>query len=152
MLLHRLARRVHTSLDGEGARLYGGRWNSPGIPVVYAASHLSLAALEALAHADPDTVPTDLVAIAIEVPDELPVARMDVDALPADWREVPDHPACRELGDAWARAGEAALLAVPSAVVPEETNWLLNPRHPGHARVRAVRVVPFSFDPRLVRR
>jgi RES domain-containing protein len=152
MLLFRLSRRVHPPLDGEGARLYGGRWNSPGVAVVYAASHLSLAVLELLVHADPDTLPADLVSYAIDVPDDLPAERVEAGALPADWREVPDHPACRELGDAWARSARVPLLAVPSAVVPEETNWLLNPRHAAAARARVARVRPFAFDARLVKR
>jgi RES domain-containing protein len=152
MLLFRLARRVYPPLDGEGARLYGGRWNSPGAPAAYAASHLSLAVLELLVHTDPDTLPADLVAHTVEAPDDLPAERVDAASLPPDWREVPDHPACRALGDAWLAAARTPLLAVPSAVVPEETNWLLNPRHPAAARVRAVRARPFSFDARLLTR
>src|SRR5215217_6516134 len=129
MLLFRLSRRVHPPLDGEGARLYGGRWNSPGVPVVYAASHLSLAVLELLVHTDPDLLPADLVAHEVELPDDLSVERVDLATLPDDWRDVPDHPACRAIGDAWAAEARAAVLVVPSAVVPQEANWLLNPRH-----------------------
>lgn len=150
MLVWRITRAAHQALDGEGARLNGGRWNPEGVAVVYASTTLSLAALEYLAHVDPEDVPGDLVAMSIEVPDDLPEERIRVPDLPADWNRVPDHPACVERGDAWARAARTALLRVPSALLPEEENVLLNPRHPDAARIVVGPTRPFAFDPRLL--
>ncbi len=150
MLAWRICRRKYQALDGEGARLHGGRWNSPGVPVVYASSSLSLAALEYLVHLDREDVPRDLVAMRLEIPDEGPVAALRASALPRDWRRYPAPPACAAAGDAWASRGEALVLRVPSAVVPEETNLLINPRHPRAGEVRVAGTRPFAFDPRLV--
>jgi len=132
-------------LDGEGARLHGGRWNSPGMPVVYTAGSRALAVLELLVWTDPDTLPAELHLFEIDVPDEA----VAVAELPPDWQR-PRHSACRELGDAWAASARTLLLSVPSAVIPEEPNHLLNPAHPGMSSVRVVGSRPFAFDPRLL--
>lgn len=150
MRLYRICRAAHRALDGEGARLYGGRWNSPGRPVVYASSTLSLAALEYLVHVDVDLVPTDLVAITLELPDDAAVETVDVAALPAGWQHASEPAACKALGDAWLGAARAVALRVPAAPVPEEWNVLLDPRHADMARVRVVGERAFGFDPRLV--
>jgi RES domain-containing protein len=150
MRLWRLARRPYRALDGEGARLAGGRWNSAGTPLVYTSVHLSLAALELLVHVDPDELPEDLVALEIEVPDGMPAESVAMDELPSDWRE-PGHLHCVALGDEWARRGQSAILRVPSVVIPSEQNWLVNPRHPDAARLVVRRFEPFSFDERLLR-
>jgi RES domain-containing protein len=149
--LWRLARWPHRALDGEGGRLYDGRWHSRGTPVIYAASRLSLAALELLAHLDPSTVPADLHAFELELPDEVAADAVELDALPTGWAE-PGSTLCRPFGDAWLAAGRTVALQVPSAIVPEESNFLLNPRHPDAARLVAPRHRAFSFDPRIVRR
>ena len=140
MLVWRICREAHQALDGEGARLHGGRWTSERISVVYTSSTLALAALEYLVHVDIEDVPDDLVAMAIEVPDDLP----------PDWNQVLDHPACARIGDQWAAKGTVLLLLVPSAVVPEESNVLINPDHPRAGDVRMVSIRPFAFDSRLV--
>lgn len=150
MLLWRLTRAPFRALDGEGARVAGGRWNSEGRPVVYASGTLALAALEYLVHVDPADVPDDLLAMGIEVPDDAPSASVRVADLPVGWRHVPDHEACQAIGDTWADAGETLLLRVPSAIVPEEDNVLLNPRHAGAEAIRVVRERAFRFDPRLL--
>lgn len=149
-LVWRLARASFRSLNGEGVRLAGGRWNTEGRPLVYASSTLALAALEYLVHVDPADVPGDLVAMGIELPPRASTARVHVEDLPADWNRVPDHPACLGVGDAWATGERTLALRVPSALVPEEENVLLNPRHPDAARLEVVRERRFAFDPRLL--
>lgn len=149
MLVWRLARAVYPALDGEGARLRGGRWNAPGTPVVYTAGHLSLAALEQLVHFNPDRLPDDLTAYAIEIPDALGVQRVEIGALPEQWDRSAEAPALRRLGDGWAHEGKVPVLSVPSAVIPEERNYLINPRHVAVSEVRVVRRRRFTFDPRL---
>jgi RES domain-containing protein len=146
----RITRQRYASLDGEGARMNGGRWNSEGIPVVYASSTLSLAALEYLVHIDVEDVPHDLCALKIAVPDDAAIEDVELPGLPADWNRVEDHPACTSRGDDWARRGAALALRVPSALIPAEHNLLLNPRHPDMQRVRIVSFETFSFDPRLL--
>lgn len=141
--------RAASAFDGEGARLYGGRWNPPGIAVVYASTALSLAALEVLVHVDPDTAPRDLVALRAELPAGTAVSRLVPSDLPAGWRAYPAPAALQALGAAWVRAGATVALRVPSAVVPREDNLLLNPAHPAMAKLRIAAPEPFSFDPRL---
>jgi len=148
----RITRAAHTALDGEGARRIGGRWNSPGIAVVFTATHLSLAALEYLVHIDIEEVPDDLVALGIEVPDDAVELHLDAEDLPSNWRMVLQSEGCRAIGDAWARGQESLLLRVPSVIIPEEDNLIINPAHPRAAGVRMVSERPFSYDPRLLDR
>jgi RES domain-containing protein len=148
MRLWRLALSRYPAFDGEGARRVGGRWNSPGLPMVYASQHLSLAVLESLVHYDVSFLPDDLTAYGVDVPDAM-VERLD--GAPEDgWDTDPAFHASRAVGDAWLRAATGLALAVPSAVIPEEHNVLLNPRHPDAAVLLvAASSRPFSFDPRL---
>lgn len=151
VVLYRICRAAHRALDGEGARLYGGRWNRPGRAMVYTSTSLSLAALEYLIHVDPEDAPDDLIALAIALADDAEVVRADVSALPAGWEQVRDHPACKALGDEWLRGGREVALLVPSAPIPEELNVLLNPRHIGASTIRVTAERPFFFDLRLLR-
>jgi RES domain-containing protein len=150
MRVWRVARQVYSVLDGEGARRAGGRWNSPGVPVVYASSTLSLAILELLVHTDPDLIPRDLYRFEIELPGSLTPEILNVGTLPSNWRDIPNHPACRAVGDDWLQQRKHAILGVPSAVVPEELNYLINPAHSATAGIRVVRSGAFSFDKRLL--
>lgn len=148
MRVWRLARLVHADLDGEGAQRAGGRWNSPGRPLIYTSRHLSLAALELLVHLDSDTVPADLAAFEIHVPDDLSRARVDPGELASGWAERLD--VTRAVGDAWLAAARTAVLMVPSVLVPHEENALVNPAHPDAVGIRVVRSMPFGFDSRLL--
>ena len=149
MRIWRIARSVYIPLDGEGARQEGGRWNPVGIPVAYTSAHLSLAVLELLVHVDPEDFPSDLEAFEIDVPDDLLVETISVEYLPAGWREGIDPPASQQIGRRWVEAVSSPVLRVPSAVVPQEANYLVNPRHPDAKRIRVVGQAPFRFDARL---
>lgn len=149
MRVWRITRRRHAAFDGEGARLYGGRWNLPGRPLVYCSEHLSLAALEVLVHTDPDLLPPDLVAVPAEIPDDLTMARWRAEDLPAGWRGYPAPETLQVAGSEWWEDGDAAVLSVPSAVIPEEHNLLLHPLHPDFEEIRVGEPRPFAFDPRL---
>jgi RES domain-containing protein len=139
MLAWRLCREPYADLSGDGARRYGGRWNSPGRPLVYAASTAALAVLEVRVHLDipPDLLPEDYTLLTIDLDD---LAADTVEDLPAD---------PRAFGDAWLIASRTPVLRVPSMIVPESPNLLLNPRHPeaGAARIAGQR--RFAFDRRL---
>jgi len=146
----RLCRAPYQALDGKGARLYGGRWNSPGRNVVYAASTLSLAALEYLAHIDIADIPDDLVAIQVELPADAAVENRAVSSLPRDWRRAVAPVGCQRIGDGWIADNRALALLVPSVLVPEEFNVLVNPQHAEMEAVAIVSVRDFVFDARLI--
>lgn len=150
MRVWRLATPLFPLLTGDGARLAGGRWNSPGVSMIYSSVHLALAVLETLVHTDPDMLPDALTAYAIEVP-MASVEILDIGVLPSDWRSDIGH--TRRIGDAWLRAGQTLALTVPSAVVSSdaERNVLLNPAHVAARNIKVVSREPFSFDPRLRR-
>lgn len=145
----RLQRSVYNSLDGEGARRFGGRWNRPGRPIVYTSEHLALCVLELLVHLDTDLVPDDFAAYEFEVPDDFAVETVREEELPPSWRRLATCSICLDLGDAWADRMQAPILEVPSAVLKNGKNILINPDHPDAKRVRHVHQEPFTFDPRL---
>jgi len=152
MRLWRLSKAKHatTALDGEGARLVGGRWNSPGRRAVYLSEHLSLAALEVLVHFTKGTAP-EHVAIALDVPDDVTVYTPKLSDLPPDWRAAEAPPSTQQFGDAWYDPVNSALMRVPSVIIPEEFNFVLNPSHPDSTRITKHAPVPFTFDPRLIK-
>jgi RES domain-containing protein len=118
------------------------------VAVVYTSATLSLAALEALVHMDVDDAPDDLVAIPVEIPEGVAVHEIHERKLPHGWRSFPAPAELQDLGSAWAGALETAVLSVPSAVVPHERNFLLNPRHRDFERLRIGTPDPFPFDRR----
>ena len=136
------------AFTGEGAWHTGGRWNSPGVSMVYASEHKSLAVLEILVHLDPQDALHQLT-YRIEF-DEALVEHLSRDRLPAGWREEMPARAARELGNAWVRENRSAVLAVPSVIIPEELNYLLNPAHPGFKKISIGKPTPFTFDSRLL--
>lgn len=140
----RLVRNAYAKQDGEGARLYGGRWNFPKTAVVYASSSLSLAMLEFLTHLD-----SDVVSLSAETPASLPTETISAADLPANWRTMDRHPAPQRLGMEWVQQGQTAILFVLSAVVPDEHNIFLNPGHSEFGLITWSLPIPFSFDPRL---
>ena len=135
--------------DGTGASLHGGRWNSPGRPVIYAAETFANAMLEVLAHANLSLVPRHHAFIRIEIPASVSIK----DIKPAQlhgWPHTPES-LCRALGDAWLNGLTSAVLRVPSIVTSgHERNLVLNPAHPHFARLRATPPEPVLWDPRLL--
>lgn len=141
------ARFAATAFSGEGARLYGGRWNRKGVPLVYTSATLSLAMLEMLVQDDP--LRADYVAIPATIPEGLTIERVDTGELPGDWRRPRARARLQARGTAWARSLSSAVLAVPSAVIPAEYNYLLNPLHPAFSQISIGEPEPFAPDPRL---
>jgi RES domain-containing protein len=139
---------VATAFSGEGAAKTGGRWNSRGVAVVYTSASRSLAALETLVHLNPLVVFNYRV-IRVEF-EEAWVERLPLAAWPTDWKLEPPPLSTRRLGDGWVRSLRSAILAVPSVVIPEETNFVLNPAHPGFKKIAISKSAPFIFDPRLL--
>lgn len=142
-------RHARRAFSGDGARLHGGRWNPPGIALVYTAGSLSLATLELFVHLDPGNLPSDLVAISATIPDGVDLETISMDRLPPRWREYPAPETLQQIGERWAEQGRAAVLSVPSAVIPQERNFLLNPAHAQFSRIEAQVPQRFRFDPRM---
>jgi RES domain-containing protein len=140
--------RAHDAFIGEGAKLYGGRWNSSGVAVVYGSQHKSLAALELLVHRDPRR-PNRFTAFLFQFPESL-VETLPLRGLPEDWRQEPPPPSAQQIGDAWMRESRSAVLAVPSIVIPEELNYVLNPAHPDFRKITIGKPQDFAFDARLL--
>jgi len=149
--VHRLTRRKFAGknpFDGEGSFLFGGRWSSIGTRVCYAATHRSLAILEYRVHIDLALLPDDLVIATLEIPDDIAVA--PTPTLPENWKEYPAPASLRKIGDRFIAEAQSALMLVPSVLVPQENNVMLNPLHPDAGRMtRQRRLVPFLYDPRL---
>jgi RES domain-containing protein len=139
------------AFTGEGARRYGGRWNSKGVAVVYVAQSQSLAALEMLAHLDSADLLRYYVAIPVSFDSRL-VTEVGVSSLPKNWKNYPAPRSLRAIGDAWVSSGKSAVLRVPSVLVPSESNFLVNPRHSEYENLVIGEPLRFSFDPRLFRR
>ncbi len=153
MRLFRIARSEFIrDITGAGARLYGGRWNLKGTALLYTSETRALAALEYLVHVSMDLAPRGLSILRIDVPEEVAARTVEPDALPADWRSYPSPQELAVLGTRWAESNETLLLRVPSVLVEEEYNVLVNPAHPDFVRIRAGRPSPFALDPRLLGR
>ena len=148
----RLCKTKHlaSAFTGEGARLFGGRWNSPGLPMVYTSSSLSLATLEVLVHLeDPEAFARLFSWTPLEIPDDL-IETLDETKLPKGWCANETNHTSRSIGDAWLRSTRTVVLSVPSVVTPGEWNYLLNPAHPRFSEIRIGDPKPFQPDPRLV--
>lgn len=137
-----------TAFDGEGARLNGGRWNSIGTRMIYTSGSLSLAILENLVHLNPPVTFT-YVAFRIDFADSL-LTTLKPTNLPQHWNAEPPTPATQHLGDQWIQQANTPILAVPSAIVPTETNYLLNPTHPTFKKIKIHKPMPYSWDQRLL--
>ena len=139
---------VRTAFSGEGARRYGGRWNSPGVAVVYTSGTISLAILEWRCHLTQWPAPP---AVIIEIEFDASLV-WSPPKLPANWRRYPPSKDNAALGDNWVRSGKSAVLRLPSATVPkdhEEYNYLLNPTHSDFGLIRIGKPRLFKPDPRL---
>jgi RES domain-containing protein len=142
---------VNDAFSGRGARVYGGRWNSPGVAMVYAAASQSLAALEILVHAETPELLGYYVVIEVSIEPSL-IQLLDPSQLPRDWQAEPPPQALRKIGDDWIRSASSPVLQVPSAIIPAESNFLLNPIHEKFAILAIGKPQPFQFDARLTAR
>jgi RES domain-containing protein len=148
MVLYRIVKFAYADLSGTGARLYGGRWNSEGRSMVYLASSRSLAVLEALVHLSPTNLPDGFCIMTIEAPDD--ILEITVEQLPKNWNEYPEHTSLKLIGNDFLIKQKHLLLKVPSAIVKEEYNYLLNPLHKNAGLVKILKTQPFAFDQRLI--
>jgi RES domain-containing protein len=144
------ARYAAEAFSGHGARRFGGRWNTPGVPMVYASTSLALAAIELFVHLEPNQQPDDLVSIAAALPDGEPAMRLEPDGLPRGWW-TDDVESLRTLGDQWIRNATSLAIEVPSAALRVEWNVLVNLLHAHIGELRIEPPQPFVFDARMFR-
>jgi RES domain-containing protein len=137
------------AFEGEGSRRRGGRWTPAGRRAAYASSSLALAQLEYFVNLAPEDAPADLVWIRVELPNDVATEQLSVESLPEAWSSSPFPQALQALGNAWLDARRSVCLLVPSAVVPEECNLIINPAHEDFQRLVFSNAVEFRFDPRM---
>ena len=149
--LWRIEKRIYAegSFSGDGAFLFGGRWNQPGTRVVYAAETLALSALEKFVHLESAAAALDFVCFKITVPEQVKIKVLAAYSLPGNWRDFPVPSAAMDIGSAWARKNESVLLRVPSTIIPVENDFLINPAHPDYRHIKISKPLPFCFDSRL---
>lgn len=139
-----------TAFDGEGAWLFGARWNSPGTRVAYASNNSALAVLEVLVHMTGTAGLPGYSLVSASLPDSLVEVFSETD-LPTNWNSSPVPPEVQAIGDAWMHSGRSLALQVPGAVVAGSYNILINPEHAGFKQFKVESCEPFEFDPRLLR-
>ncbi len=144
------ARYKDDCFSGEGARLRGGRWNSKGTAIVYTAGSIALASIEMLVNLPGPRLLEDFFRIPVHFPPDL-IIDLPLDKLPGDWTSTPISPTTKAVGNRWIKDRKSAVLKVPSVVVPEEYNYLLNPAHPEFDEITIGSPIKYRFDPRLAR-
>lgn len=153
MKLYRLSREKYaTDISGTGAKLNGGRWNSRGKSALYTAENRSLAVLEVAVHMDFDLIPEDYFLIVIELPEKASIKNITVSDLSKHWDSLPHSESTQLLGDDFLDANQFLALKVPSAIVPHEYNFIINPLHPDFSKVKIITLEAFTFDNRLFKR
>ena len=140
-------------LSGAGAKRTGGRWNEAGAPMVYTSETQALACLETIVHLNTGGLPLNRFLVSITIPEAIwMAARVETSAtVPAGWNAEPAGRASIRFGTIWSRSRASALLRVPSIIVPDECNVLINPLHPDTSGIRAVKMRRWLYDPRLQR-
>ncbi|HHL52669.1 MAG TPA: RES domain-containing protein [Flammeovirgaceae bacterium] len=150
MVVFRLSKRKYADrLSGRGAAKYANRWNSMGTEIIYTSESRALAMAEVAVHLTLATLPDDYVMIEINIPDKLSIEQVHFKDLPANWASSPPVTSTQRIGDAFVSSMQACVLKVPSAVVPGDYNFLLNPHHKDFKQIKIIKVVPFVFDKRI---
>ena len=134
-------------LSGEGARLFGGRWNRKGTPCLYTSSSRSLAILEYSVNVSLDEIPRSLSIVTLKLPDQF--LEVKIHELPGNWKDVPAPASTRELGTRLLENGKHLIIRLPSAVIPEEFNFIINPLHKDLKLCKIISVDDFVYDVRI---
>ena len=150
MEVYRITRSHYANdLTGEGAKRYGGRWNHKGNPMLYTSAHISLAFLELLVNADQFMLSGEFSVVTINVPDDLPAKKFQQKKLPENWRTYDGKQFSMDFGTEWLNKNKEPVLVVPSAVIPFELNYLVNPQHPIFSKIKVKKVLEFEIDRRF---
>ena len=152
MKVYRIAKYKYINdLSGEGARMYGGRWNSKGTNMLYTASNRSLATVEYLVHLPIALIPRDIYIVEILIPDNIQITELTIKDLPSNWSHYPAPFSLAVIGDKWVNSNQSLLLKVPSSVVKGEYNILINPKHELFNKIKVNHFEPYNFDQRLLK-
>jgi len=150
MLVYRIAKDVYIrDLTGIGAKTIGGRWNFKGVSVLYTSSSIALSMLECLAHFPAAFAPKDMALACIELPEDS-ITEITLNELPENWRAVPSPQELKQLSYNWIKKQETLVLKVPSIIVPQEFNYIINPFHKDFDKIVLKKVLPFYFDNRVL--
>ena len=152
MFVYRITKVEHAALDGMGG-LYGpGRWHKKGFPIIYTSEHASLAAWEKIVHvASFENLPNNLLLVKIEIPDKIEIQQVPDSILIKDWAGFPFASETANFGTSFLRAKEYLALKVPSVIIPDEFNIILNPMHPAINECKVISSIPFLFDMRVIK-
>ncbi|MEL1242975.1 RES family NAD+ phosphorylase [Flavobacterium sp. DGU11] len=149
MVVFRIGRTKYShDLTGEGARLHGGRWNHVLVPCIYTSESRALALLELTVNVNIDDIPRALSISTIEIPEDI-IKELSVAELPGDWDYSPSPTSTKDMGSDLLKTAEAAVLKIPSAILPLEFNYILNPLHPDSAKFKLIFVEDFVYDVRI---
>lgn len=150
MKVYRISKNKYLNdLSGEGARLFGGRWNKKGFPMLYTSESLALSVLELLVHLDSQFVKGGFSYMELEIPEEIDIEIVNPAILNQNWRQHPPLSFLQDYGTQWLRTQEALVLKVPSAVLPTSSNYLINPKHPDIDKIKIIAVGDLNLDSRL---
>jgi RES domain-containing protein len=148
MIIYRLAiEKYKDDLSGTGSKLFGGRWNSVGIAAIYATENISLSVLEILVRTDKKLIPPHYMLLKIEIPDIIIYNSITKNKLKKNWKEDVDY--TQFIGTEFIKTGSTLALKVPSAIVDEENNFILNPLHADFKKVKIKSINKFRFDKRF---
>ena len=138
-------------MDGIGAKMTGGRWNRKGTALVYSSSTRALACLETVVHLGSSGLPLNRYLVRLDIPDDIWFARETLTdkTAPVGWDALPTGKVSLDFGGRWISGAGSCILEVPSTIVPEEANVLINPRHPDAARIQAAKVRKWQYDARI---
>jgi RES domain-containing protein len=151
MIIYRLAiEAFKNDLSGNGSKLFGGRWNQPGFPAIYTSENISLAVLEIIVNADKNHIPPSYYLLKLQVPDNLPIKLVTQPGLKEKW--YTDFEYTQFIGSRFLELGKEAVLKMPSAIVKEEYNFLLNPAHIDFKKITLKDSMPFDYDIRLLKK
>ena len=137
------------SLSGKGAAIYGARWNSIGVEVIYAAANRSLAMAEVAVHFTLATLPKNFMMVTIHIPDEIEIFKIDHSILPANWNTFPHPHSTQQIGDQFIAENKYCVMQIPSVVTKGDYNLLINPKHPLFDSIQIIEVERFPFDSRV---
>ena len=149
MIVYRITKaKYKNDISGMGAKLYGSRWNPTGVPVLYAAENISLAVLETLVHLEQFELPTEYWLLKIQLPGGVKISSIEISKLKKNW--INDEAYTQYIGTQFINNGQSLMIAVPSAVINEECNYLINPAHKDFTKIRIQSTREFNFDTRLL--
>jgi RES domain-containing protein len=153
MIVYRLCRKNYANdLSGRGAEISGGRWNGKGVAALYTSSSRALCAIEILVHIPVGIIPKDYYLINIEFPDNAPLKAIDVKNLPDNWNGNPISVSTQRIGNTFFSEQKELVLKVPSAIIKDEWNYIINPMHKDFKKVKVLTADPFTFDTRLFKK